>query len=183
MALTKHLLTSWILLALLLTADLPSRADEPAAATTIILVRHAERASNNGDLPLSEAGRERAALLAHMLGHAGISHVFTSEMIRTRETAAPIAARFSLTPVVVPVADRDALVTALEKLPDGAVALVVHHGGPIPGIIRQLGAPEPAAIPEDQFDRLFVVTRPGSGRASVIEMRYGQPPPAAPPPR
>lgn len=180
---TKHPLPCLILFALLLTAGPPSRAGEPTAATTIILVRHAERASNNGDLPLSEAGRERAALLAHMLGHAGISHVFTSEMIRTRETAAPIAARFSLTPVVVPVADRDALVTALEKLPDGAAALVVHHGGPIPGIIQKLGAPEPTAIAEDQFDRLFVVTRTGIGRASVIEMRYGQPPHAAPPPK
>jgi broad specificity phosphatase PhoE len=148
-------------------------------ARTVILVRHAERTSNNGDLPLSEAGRSRAALLAHLLGHAGISHVFTSEMIRTRETAAPLATRLKLMPVTVPVAQSDELVAQLDQLPPGAVALVVNHGGPIPKIIQKLGAPPPPAIAEDEFDRLFVVTRSARDRASVIEMRYGEPPAAA----
>jgi broad specificity phosphatase PhoE len=154
-----------------------------AADATIILVRHAERTSNQGDLPLSEAGRERAALLARMLGHSGITHVFTSEMIRTRETAGPLASRLSLVPVVVPVEQRDALVAQLRRLPRGAVALVVNHGGPIPDIIRQLGAPQPSAIGEEQFDRMFIVTRIAAGPSSVIEVRYGEAPGAAAPGR
>lgn len=157
------------------------QAGEPVPATTIILVRHAERIANNGDLPLSEAGRERAALLARMLGHTRVSHVFTSEMVRTRETAAPLATQLALTPVAVPVAQSDLLVSRLDQLPAGAVALVVNHGGTIPGIIQKLGAPAPAAIAEDQFDRLFVVTRAAAGRPSVVEMRYGKPPEAAAP--
>jgi broad specificity phosphatase PhoE len=167
--------------ALLLAAATLTPAAEPAATRTVILVRHAERASNNGDLPLNEAGRERAALLARLLGHAGITHVFTSEMVRTKETAAPLAARLALAPVVVPVAQRDALVAQLDQLPGGSVALVVNHGGPIPELIQKLGAPAPAAIAEDQFDRLFVVTRGVSGAASVVEMRYGEPPAGAAP--
>ena len=183
---TQSILRSIALSALLLTvgrleAASPSPPEARATGTKIILVRHAERVSPNGDLPLSEAGRERAALLARMLSHTGVTHIFTSEMIRTKETAAPLATQLGLTPVVVPVAQSDALVSQLEQLPDGAVALVVNHGGPIPRIIEKLGASAPAPIAEDTFDRLFAVTRNGAGRASVIEMRYGKPPEEATP--
>jgi broad specificity phosphatase PhoE len=185
MTLTQFFLRTFVLFALLFTVgvlDAASQSPSGSSPTTILIVRHAERVSNDGDLPLSEAGRGRAALLAHMLRHAGISHVFTSQMIRTRETAAPIATQLAVTPVTVPVAQSDALVSQLERLPGGAVALVVNHGGTIPGIIQKLGAPAPAAIAEDQFDRLFVVTR-AAGSVSVIEMRYGEPPAATAPSR
>jgi broad specificity phosphatase PhoE len=177
----QQTLRSLVLLALLVVGVRDAVASSPPGMT-IILVRHAERVSNNGDLPLSEAGRERAALLARMLGHTGITHVFTSEMIRTRETAAPLATQSGLTPVTVPVAQSDLLVSQLDRLPQGAVALVVNHGGPIPRIIQKLGAPAPTAIGEEQFDRLFVVTRTAGG-ASVVELRYGKPSEAAAPDR
>jgi broad specificity phosphatase PhoE len=184
MAFMTHPLRSLALFALLFAAGIvgaSSASPAGASGVTIILVRHAERVSNNGDLPLSDAGRERAALLARMLGQTGISHVFTSEMVRTRETAAPLATQLALTPVIVPVAQGDLLVSQLGQLPAGAVALVVNHGGTIPGIIQKLGAPAPATIAEDQFDRVFVVTRTPTGHASLVEMRYGKPPEAAAP--
>jgi broad specificity phosphatase PhoE len=168
----SHLLAVF---ALLFAATSITRAAENVATRTVILVRHAERASNNGDLPLNEPGRQRAVLLARMLGHAGVTHIFTSEMIRTKETAAPLAAQLKLTPVVVPVAQRDALIAQLDQLPGGSVVLVVNHGGPLPDLVRKLGAPAPSDIGEDQFDRLFVVTRGVSGQASVVELRYGEP--------
>lgn len=177
---TRHPLRIFTLFAVLVVAGAHDAFAAPPAPVTIILVRHAERVSNDGDLPLSEAGRERAALLARMLGHSGITHVFTSEMIRTRETAAPLAAHRGLSPVTVPVAQADLLVTRLNELPPGAVALVVNHGGPIPRIIEKLGATAPAAIGENEFDRLFVVTRLAD-RASVVELRYGKSPEAAAP--
>jgi broad specificity phosphatase PhoE len=185
----QQTLRSLVLLGLLVVGLRDAEASSPPGAggttggSTIILVRHAERVSNNGDLPLSEAGRERAALLAQMLGHTGITHVFTSEMIRTRETAAPLATQLGLTPVTVPVAQSDALVAQLDRLPEGAVALVVNHGGPIPVIIQKLGAAAPTAIGEHQFDRLFVVMRATAGRASVVELRYGKPSEAPAPDR
>jgi broad specificity phosphatase PhoE len=177
---TRHPRRLLALFALLFIAAAPAPASDTAAERTVVFVRHAERTSNEGDLPLSGAGRQRAALLARLLGHAGTTHVFTSEMVRTRETAAPIAAQLNLTAVIVPVAQREALIEQLDRLPGGSVALVVNHGGPIPDLIQKLGAPPPTAIAENQFDRLFVVTRTGARRASVIELRYGEPPAAAP---
>ena len=58
----------------------------PAAAQqSIIIVRHAEQQTGDGD-DLSEAGRHRAERLAAMLKDAGITHIFVSNRRRTLET-------------------------------------------------------------------------------------------------
>lgn len=147
-----------------------------SVATTLIVVRHAERVVPEGDVPLGEPGRERAALLTSMIANAGVTHIFTSEMIRARETAAPLATQLGLTPTVIAVEKGDDLVAALKQLPIGAVALVVNHGGTIPGVLEKYGAAKPGPIPENAFDRMFVVTRDAAGKANVVQFRYGRAP-------
>jgi broad specificity phosphatase PhoE len=152
--------------------------DSPAAtAEPVILfvVRHAEKSAPNGDLPLSAEGRARADALVAMLGHAGVSHMYSTEMIRARETAAPLAQKLGLTPKVIPVAQTDALVADLKLLPPGSVVLVVNHSGTIPALLEKLGAPKPAAIQEEQYDRLFLISRVGDGGTRSVELRYGNP--------
>src|SRR5438045_7579771 len=63
-----------------------------AAQSTIFFVRHAEKAGGGGDNPdLSEAGRARAESLATVLKDADISAIYTTELKRTQQTAAPLA--------------------------------------------------------------------------------------------
>ena len=61
------------------------------------------------DPPLTEAGEARAALLARMFGDArlagNIDAIYVSPAQRSRLTAAPLAARLGLTPVVAPADD------------------------------------------------------------------------------
>ncbi|MGC1387558.1 MAG: phosphoglycerate mutase family protein, partial [Steroidobacteraceae bacterium] len=76
-----------------------------ADSTVIIVVRHAEKVMDvGGDPPLSEAGEARAALLARMFSDARlvgrIDAIYVSPAQRNRLTAAPLAARLGLTPVV-----------------------------------------------------------------------------------
>ena len=66
-----------------------------------ILVRHAERLSSGSDPGLSAAGKRRAVLLAGMLPGAGVSSIFTSTARRTKDTAAPLAAKTGLTQKVI----------------------------------------------------------------------------------
>ena len=87
----------------------PARASAaPAAArstpTTIILVRHAEKAAiPSDDPPLSPAGEARSLALLDALRDAGVQAVVTTQLQRTRLTAAPLARELGLTPEVVPV--------------------------------------------------------------------------------
>jgi phosphohistidine phosphatase SixA len=146
-----------------------------AAPTVIFVVRHGEKSAVAGDVPLSERGRARAEALARMFGGAKVGAVYSSELTFARETAAPIAARHGLTPVVVPVKQADQLVAALRQLPVGSVAVVVNHSGNIPAIVEGLGGARPAAIDVEEFDRILVVARGADGVATVAELNYQVP--------
>jgi phosphohistidine phosphatase SixA len=158
---------------LLLLAPLLALA-QPAAPglTTVILVRHAEKAGPSGDVPLSSAGRARATRLASVLRDAGVKRIYTSDLIRTRATAAPLATRLGLTPEQLPAAAVDPLVARLRALPPGAVALVVHHSNTVPEIAQKLGAPRQPEIAEDEYDRLLVLTRSPQGAVQLVTLRY-----------
>lgn len=159
----------WALLALLL---LPSLAvAQSADPVTVFVVRHAERESSESDSPLSEVGRARAERLAEMLKDAGITHAFSTEFARTRETVAPLATRLMLTPVVVPGRDLNALISVLQGLPPGSRALVAGHSNTINQIAGRLGGTEIPALPETEYDRLYVVTM-FEGKVSVVLVRF-----------
>ena len=74
----------------------------------LLLVRHARTASNVSLLldtappgaPLDEVGREQAERLADRLADEPIDALFVSDLVRTAQTAAPLAARRGLVPQV-----------------------------------------------------------------------------------
>jgi broad specificity phosphatase PhoE len=171
----------YLLVALMLAGHGTAQADEDSARqasathTTIFIVRHAEKSADSVDPPLSVAGQTRARTLAAMLRGAGVQHIFTTEMRRTRETAAPVAKGLGIVTKVLPANDLDGLVVELRRLSAGAVALVVHHSNTIPGIIGKLGGPPIATITEQDYDRLFVVTFGAEGGARLATLHYGHP--------
>ena len=54
------------------------------------------------DLPLSRTGREQAQALADRLGNLSFAAMYSSPLRRCLETAAPLAERLGMTPVIVP---------------------------------------------------------------------------------
>ena len=91
--------------------QLPYRA--PPDATELLLIRHGQSASiaEGGTFPLldgqddpelSPHGREQAERVAVCLGHEQLAAIYVSPLRRTMETAAPLARRLELTPVVDP---------------------------------------------------------------------------------
>jgi broad specificity phosphatase PhoE len=149
-----------------------SHASDVTDARTYVLVRHAERSTTDGDTPLSEAGRTRSRILADLLRDVNLQSIYVSQMIRTKETAEPIARLKGLQPESISTTEMDSLVEKLRKTPSGASVLVVHHSGTLPRIIEKLGASS-SPIPENEFDRLYVVTLPATGKPSVLMLRYG----------
>lgn len=62
----------------------------PAAGPSILyLVRHAEKAGEEGDVPLTEAGAVRARELARVLGDARARQIYTTQYQRNVNTAKP----------------------------------------------------------------------------------------------
>jgi broad specificity phosphatase PhoE len=127
-----------------------------SAQPIVVIVRHAEKATNGGNDPdLSSAGQARANELARILKDSGITAIFTTEFKRTQETAAPTATATHVTPAVVAAKDTAALVAKLHQL--NGNALVVGHGDTIPNILKALGINSPINIPDADYSELLVV--------------------------
>lgn len=166
---------------LLLAAAMTAMLAAPAAAQTVIVVRHAEKAEQSADPVLSDLGEARAAALAETLAGAGVTHVFVSPLQRTALTAGPSAAVAGSGMVVVSLEGGAAthvarLVGQIRQLSPEAVVLVVGHSNTVPDIARALGATGAAAMDECEYDRLTVLTLTPTG-AHAVTGRYGAPNP------
>lgn len=185
----KHLRQrQWLLSVVLLCALLGSAATAyaPFKVTTVFLVRHAEKQSNAPEAELSEAGHARAKRLAAMLAKAGVKAIYTSQVDRTKQTAAPLAQALALTPNVINVETvqvggqmgSTVSPTTLKNYADkimqnaGQTALIVGHSNSVPALIAKLGVAPPVTIGDTEFDNLFVVTIYANGKAVVAQLKY-----------
>ena len=100
------------------------------------------------------------------------SAIFSSDKLRTQQTAGPAAETLKLRPVAVPASD----VAGLSKrilAQTGEAVLVVGHSNTVPEIVKALGGPADLAIDESEYDKLFVLTlRPGQSPVLLV-LRYG----------
>jgi probable phosphoglycerate mutase len=82
-------------------------------AVDILLIRHGESqpytpgvpfplTDGHGDPPLAPEGHEQAKRLAERLSSTTIDAIYVTSLCRTAQTAAPLAARLGITPVVEP---------------------------------------------------------------------------------
>lgn len=146
-------------------------AIEPAAPRVIVMIRHGEKVGDDGDAALSDTGRARAVCLDRVLADLGVTHVFHTELQRTRDTVAAVAARHHLTPTVIRVADEATWVDSLRALPPGAVAVVAGHSNTVPTLVERLGAGT-APIDHAEFDWMFTIVLPDRGDALLLRTHY-----------
>jgi probable phosphoglycerate mutase len=89
------------------------RFTPPPGAVELIVVRHGESAAardgelfelcdGQGDPPLHPNGRDQAEQVAARLEHEPLDALYVSTLCRTAQTAAPLAARRKMEPVVLP---------------------------------------------------------------------------------
>ena len=148
-----------------------------AQPSTVILVRHAERAAEPANDPvLTEAGSQRALALREALRGARVTSIITTHLQRTQLTAKPIADAGGLTPIVVRAggpAHADSVAAAVRRRPAGDVVLVVGHSNTIPAIVGSLGGPKLPDLCESQYSMLYILEFAASGPPRFIEARYG----------
>jgi broad specificity phosphatase PhoE len=140
-------------------------------ATVVYLVRHAERDEDGtSDPPITEAGRARARLLADMLRDAGITHVHTTDYLRTRSTAAPVAERTGAATHTYGARALDELAARLRSTPGRHV--VVGHSDTTPQLVALLGGEPGPPIAEAEYDRLYVLTLTSAETTTAL-LRFG----------
>lgn len=146
-------------------------------ATTVILVRHAERPAG-ADPALSPEGRDRAESLAVALARTKVDAILHTQFRRTLETAQPLAGQKGLTPIVLTAAGPESVhaqevVNRIRAL-QGRTVVYVGHSNTVPSIIRRLGIVPAPAIADSEYSHLFIVTQRPGEPPSLIRVRYGK---------
>jgi broad specificity phosphatase PhoE len=154
-----------------------------AQPSTVIVVRHAERATAPANDPvLTAAGVARAEALRAVLADAGVSAIITTHLQRTQLTAKPLADSLGLAPIIVRAgsplqAHLDSVAAAVRRQPSGSVVLVVGHSNTVPDIVKALSGITVPAIADPEYDHIFVVVVPTSGSPRLMQLGFGQPVP------
>ena len=162
---------------------------ENQATTTVIFVRYADPAPDQGLNPgLSAAGQVRAEELARVLADsdvvAGVDAIFTTQYRHTQETADPLARRLHLPVQPLDVSNVKGLLKLILRDYKGRIVLVITHPEQLPILIQELhGSKKLPAMADDEFDNLYVVSIPWYGKVKTLRLKYGAPfvpAPAAP---
>lgn len=145
--------------------------------TTYFIVRHAEKvtASNttmSNDVPLSDAGKQRAEALKGLLQRENIKHIFSTNYIRTKATAQPLADAIHL-PIEIYDPKDSAFISKLKSL-NGNI-LVVGHSNTVDDLVNGLSNKKEIAgdLPDSEYGDLFIVKKKGK-KISFEKSHFGQ---------
>jgi phosphohistidine phosphatase SixA len=146
----------------------------------VYVVRHAEKIASTDSLakmmandpPLSEAGKVRALVLKDELANKHISHIYSTNTIRTMSTAEPLSRAKKIK--IESYADIDSLIQLIRSI-KGSV-LVVGHSNTVDDIVNKLcGKKKIAAdLKDSEYDNLFVIKFRGK-KNRFTQHKYGYP--------
>jgi phosphohistidine phosphatase SixA len=145
--------------------------------TTFYLIRHTEKELDAGSDPdLTEQGHFRAEYWATVLKNVGVDKLYSTNTLRTRETAAPFAAQNDIEIEFYSPSDidyADFVKTNLNK-----TVVVVGHSNTTPGFANGLlGREDYQDLDESNYSSLFVVDIIGEtriGRVFYIEAQISK---------
>ncbi|SNC63851.1 Histidine phosphatase superfamily (branch 1) [Hymenobacter gelipurpurascens] len=146
--------------------------------TTVYVVRHAEKDTTPGlaDPALTTLGQSRAVALRDQLQDKAIVAIFSTNTVRTRTTAEPLAKELQLPIQTYDAKQLPALATRIRREYAGRAVLVVGHSNTILETAEALGAPRPVpTVGDDEFNYLLEVTVPqdSAQAATAVARRYG----------
>jgi probable phosphoglycerate mutase len=133
----------------------------PPGSTTVLLVRHGESApaladrpfelrNGHGDPELDPVGVTQAERLGARLATERVDAIYVTTLRRTHETAAPLAARLGITPIIEP----DLREVFLGEWEGGALRMKAAAADPLfeQIFLRERWDVIPGAEPLDDFD-------------------------------
>ncbi|MDZ7933724.1 MAG: phosphoglycerate mutase family protein [Emticicia sp.] len=131
--------------------------------STFYMVRHAEKVDNSANPPLSALGQERAENLKTELANKEITDVYSTNFLRTKNTAKPFADSKGLMTKIYAASPADSMRIFIEKLKQvrSKNVLVVGHSNTIKYVVNGLFEQDTlrADIPDNDYDNLYIVER------------------------
>ncbi len=131
--------------------------------STFYVIRHGEKVDNSANPPLSVLGQERAEDLKKELVNKGISEIYSTNYLRTKNTAKPLADSKGLITKIYAASPADSMRVFIEKLKKfrGKNVLVVGHSNTTKYVVNGLFERDTlrADIPDNDFDNLYIVKR------------------------
>ncbi|MGZ5191505.1 MAG: SixA phosphatase family protein [Flavisolibacter sp.] len=141
-------------------------------STTYFIVRHAEKetATSNisketsisnmsTDVTLSEAGKQRAVALKDLLQNERITQIYSTNYIRTKTTAKPIAESLGISIQTYNPGD-SVFINQLRRINNGSV-LIVGHSNTVDDLVNNLSGEKLVTgdLPDSQYGDLYIIKK------------------------
>jgi 2,3-bisphosphoglycerate-dependent phosphoglycerate mutase len=165
--------TLYCLFALLFCTSTIYAQSAPAPITTLVLVRHAEKATapKSDDPELSPEGMKRAEKLAEMLNATPFASIYATPYKRTISTALPLAKAQNITLQNYAAKPNAAFLDSLLQKHAGGTVLVVGHSNTIPALVNMLvGSEKYPQLDDADYNNIFIVSVTKRGNASVTRL-------------
>ena len=167
-------LIACLLLSALVACSSAPPVKDSNAALTFVIVRHAEKSTDDPQDPsLSEIGKTRAQSLARLLEDAPLNAAYATGFRRTQQTAQPAAdahgTAIAIYDAQLPAATFAARLRATHA--HGTV-LVVGHSNTVPDIVAALSGQPVDAMSDDQYDLVYRVGTGADGKTTLNRDRY-----------
>jgi len=155
-------------------------------ATTYYVVRHAEKETTTSniskdasmstmstDVPLSEEGKQRAVALKDILQNQKVSQIYSTNYIRTKTTAQPLADALGITIQTYNPGD-SVFLNSLRKINNSNV-LIVGHSNTVDDLVNNLAGEKlvPGDLPDSQYGNLFILKKK-SGKVKYEMKHFGK---------
>lgn len=125
------------------------------APPDIYVMRHLDTPKGATDPDLTQDGQRAAEALVDWFKRGRPGVIYVSRPKRSQQTAAPLARRLGLTPVIYDPADTPALIAAVTK--ETRTILIVGHSNTVPDIIERLGGQRPAPLVHEDFGDIWKI--------------------------
>jgi phosphohistidine phosphatase SixA len=129
-----------------------------ACTHKLYIVRHAEKNTDQGKNPhLSVQGQERAVLLNQILGVKNITQIYSTNTLRTTETATPLS---QSTKTIIQLYQPDSIQYILKNIfISKRNTLIVGHSNTIVPMLDSLGIKHTLGkISDNDYSNLFTIT-------------------------
>ena len=140
----------------------------PQPGPDFYVMRHLDTPTGATDPDLTPEGQSKAEALANWFTGEPPAVIFVSDTKRARQTAAPLAAKLGLIPVVYDPRSTPGLIAEILKSPNPA--LIIGHSNTVPDIVAALGGARPEPIAHDQFGDIWHISGP---RRTVTRSKLG----------